>query len=200
MVKVGWIAQRASQLFFLVILLQLPLFRIPCRSGFCSSPLEVTAVQFAASEIVHPMLLKLILYPGAFVRHVFVEGNFPRWQNILQEYNLSRLPPPSSTEKFRIEVIAGSYFAVAGSLVSLLKPGRMSLFGMLLVTWGLMKEGLFDKKVDGEPSPNEVHAQPTLVLALILAVLSIKYDMQKVQKLTQPVVKPLKSSSKAKIK
>ncbi|WRX17329.1 hypothetical protein QQP08_009816 [Theobroma cacao] len=37
------------------------------------------------------------------------------------------------------EVFTESYFCVAGALMGLLKPGRMSMFGTLLVIWGLVK-------------------------------------------------------------
>ncbi|WRX34068.1 FAR1 DNA binding domain - like 10 [Theobroma cacao] len=37
-----------------------------------------------------------------------------------------------------LEVFTRSYFCVAGALVGLLKPGRMSMFGTLLVIWGLV--------------------------------------------------------------
>jgi hypothetical protein len=45
-------------------------------------------------------------------------------------------------------VLAGSYFAVAGAFVALLKPGRMSMFGTLLIVWGLVKEILLAKPVN----------------------------------------------------
>ncbi|KAF9607318.1 hypothetical protein IFM89_033906 [Coptis chinensis] len=39
-----------------------------------------------------------------------------------------------------------------GALVGLLKPGTMSMFGTLLVIWGLVKEGLLGKPVNTDPA------------------------------------------------
>ncbi|KAF9622881.1 hypothetical protein IFM89_035011 [Coptis chinensis] len=50
------------------------------------------------------------------------------------------------------KVLAGSYFSVAGALVGLLKPSMMSMFGTLLVIWGLVKEGLLGKPVNTDPA------------------------------------------------
>ncbi|EOY25573.1 Uncharacterized protein TCM_026956 [Theobroma cacao] len=49
-------------------------------------------------------------------------------------------------------VFAGSYFYVAGALVALLKPGRMSMFGTLLVICGLVKEGILGKPGKSDPT------------------------------------------------
>ncbi|KAF9588512.1 hypothetical protein IFM89_013006, partial [Coptis chinensis] len=46
-------------------------------------------------------------------------------------------------------VVASS---VAGALVGLLKPSTMSMFGTLLVIWGLVKEGLLGKPVNTDPA------------------------------------------------
>ncbi|KAF9624385.1 hypothetical protein IFM89_010773, partial [Coptis chinensis] len=53
---------------------------------------------------------------------------------------------------FDDSVLAGSYFSVAGALVGLLKPSTMSMFGTLLVIWGLVKEGLLGKPVNTDPA------------------------------------------------
>ena len=41
---------------------------------------------------------------------------------------------------------------MAGALVGILKPGRMSMFGSLLIIWGLVKEGILGKPVNPEPA------------------------------------------------
>ncbi|PNX54635.1 hypothetical protein L195_g011079, partial [Trifolium pratense] len=99
-------------------------------------------------------------------------------------------------------VLAGSYFSVAGALVGILKPGRMSIFGSLLVIWGLVKEGILGKPVNTDPA-RAVYVYPTMVFAMICAFSSVKYDMKKVAARSAPVrstAKPLKSSSKSKLK
>lgn len=99
------------------------------------------------------------------------------------------------------QVLAGSYFCVAGSLVGMLKRGRMSMFGTLLVIWGLLKEGFLGKPENTDPT-KAVYVYPTMLLALVAAFLSVKYDIKKVTKNApaQPIVRPVKGSSKSKLK
>lgn len=101
------------------------------------------------------------------------------------------------------QVLAGSYFVVAGAVVSLVKPGRMSMFGTLLIVWGLLKETLLLKpdSIEGRKAgDNSIRLEPMLFVVLVLAVLSIRFDATKVQRLVRPVAKPLKSSAKIKVK
>lgn len=127
----------------------------------------------------------------------------PSWDSLLDLYNLTTIKEASAvTDLQRLEVLAGSYFAVAGALVGILKPGRMSMFGSLLVIWGLVKEGILGKPVNTDPA-KAVYVYPTMVFAMICAFLSVKYDMKKVTARAAPVrstAKPLKSSSKSKLK
>lgn len=85
--------------------------------------------------------------------------------------------------------------------MGLLKPGRMSMFGTLLIIWGLVKEGILGKPVNTDPTKS-VYVYPTMVLALICAFSSVKYDVQKVVRSAPagPIAKPLQSSSKSKLK
>lgn len=188
------IPKRAAQLFFVIIVLQVPLFRVPCRSGTCTTPLQITATQLVAGKVFPPVVVKAILYPGACFQSLTTRFSLPAWGNLLQEYNLINLTSKEHTELNRLEVVAGSYFTVAGSLITLVKPGRMSLFGVLLLVWGLVREGLFDSSVKRSP----VYMSPIMLFAVACAFLSVKYDVQKVQRLTRPVARPLKSSSKSK--
>ena len=99
------------------------------------------------------------------------------------------------------QVLAGSYFSVAGALVGVLKPGRMSMFGTLLVIWGLVKEGILGKPANTDPT-RAVYVYPTMLVALICAFSSVKYDVKKVVRSApvRPIAKPLQSSSKSKLK
>ncbi|KAL2613601.1 hypothetical protein R1flu_025293 [Riccia fluitans] len=197
----SWIQPKAALLFFCLILLQVPLFRVPCNTGSCTTPLQVTMVQVAASGIMPEIMMKVLLYPGAVAHHLYrgesVSSLLSVWNNLMQEYKLKDNTPPEQSFKFRLEVVAGSYFAVGGAVVSLIKPGRMSLFGILLITWGLIKDDLFDNP--GKEPSHLVHADLLLFVALVLAVLSIRYDMNKVKRMTTPIAKPLSSSKKSKI-
>ncbi|XP_058074527.1 uncharacterized protein LOC131223219 [Magnolia sinica] len=201
----GWLSNLpilASRIYFFIIILQIPLFRIPCRSGMCTTPVEVTSSQLLASEIFPTTAVKALLYPGAVVNGLISNMTIPQWDNILTIYNLTDVKNASAiTDLQRLEVLAGSYFSVAGAFVGLMKPGRMTMFGTLLVVWGLVKEGILGKPVNTDPK-TAVYVYPTMLLALICAFSSIKYDAKKVVRSSpaRPIAKPLQSSSKSKLK
>ncbi|XP_057434497.1 uncharacterized protein LOC130727396 [Lotus japonicus] len=192
----------AARIYFLLILFQIPLFRVTCRSGVCTNPLHVTSSQLIASEIFPVPVVKGLLYPGAVVHGLIHNMSVPSWGNLLESYNLTAVKNASAvTDLQRLEVLAGSYFAVAGALVGILKPGRMSMFGSLLIIWGLVKEGILGKPANTDPS-KAVYVYPTMVLALICAFSSVKYDVKKAVRPApiRSTAKPLKSSSKSKLK
>lgn len=188
--------RRACQAFFVIILLQVPLFRVPCRSGTCTSPLQITATQLMISKIVPHGAIKALLFPGACIQTLVVDSRLPKWSNVYEMYNLTDTASMQPSEFHRLEVLIGSYFSVAGALAGLIKPGRMSLFGMLLVAWGLIREGVFDKS----GKQIQVYMSPLMLFAVVCAFFSVKYDSQKVQRLARPVARPLKSSAKSKVK
>ncbi|KAL1562286.1 hypothetical protein AAHA92_04878 [Salvia divinorum] len=194
----------ASLLYFVLIIFQVPLFRVQCRSGMCTTPIHVTASQLISSEIFPLPVVKALLYPGAIVNGLTTDMTFPSWNNLLSIYNLTNIKEASAeVDLQRLEVLAGSYFCVAGSLVGLLKQGRMNMFGTLLVIWGLLKEGILGKPPNTDPK-KAVFVYPTMMIALLCAFLSVKYNLKKAAAarttVTQPAAKPLKSSSKAKLK
>ncbi|GLT49566.1 hypothetical protein SLA2020_231150 [Shorea laevis] len=201
----GWarsISSVASRIYFFLIILQIPLFRIPCRCGMCSTPIHVTSSQLIASEIFPVAVVKALLYPGAIANGLVRNMTVPAWDNLLSIYNLTNAKEASAiTDLQRLEVLAGSYFCVAGALAGILKPGKMSMFGTLLVIWGLVKEGILGKPANTDPT-KAVYVYPTMLIALICALSSIKSDAKKITKraLTRPVAKPLQSSSKSKLK
>ncbi|KAA0064936.1 hypothetical protein IC582_006195 [Cucumis melo] len=192
----------ASRVYFLLIILQIPLFRISCRSGMCTTPLHVTSSQLIASEVFPAPVVKALLYPGAVVNGLVMNLTVPSWSDLFDIYNLTNIKEASAvTDLQRLEVLAGSYFSVAGAFVGLLKPGRMSMFGTLLVIWGLVKEGILGKPVNTDPV-KAVYVYPTMILAVICAFSSVKYDVKKVVRgaPARPIAKPLQSSSKSKLK
>ncbi|KAJ4707921.1 Tail fiber [Melia azedarach] len=201
----GWmsnITSIAARVYFFLIILQIPLFRVPCRAGMCSTPIHVTSSQLIASEIFPAPVVKALLYPGAIVNGLVNNMTVPRWDDLLNIYNLTSVKEASAvTDLQRLEVLAGSYFSVAGALVGILKPGRMSMFGTLLVIWGLIKEGILGKPGNTDPTKT-VYVYPTMLIAVLCAFSSIKYDMKKVQRVVpaRPVAKPMASSSKSKLK
>ncbi|KAI3468040.1 hypothetical protein Pfo_024703 [Paulownia fortunei] len=196
------LSKYTCRMYFLLIILQVPLFRVQCRSGICTTPIQVTSSQLISSEVFPPPVVKGLLYPGAVVNGLITDMTVPGWDNLLSIYNLTDIKEASAVADLqRLEVLAGSYFCVAGSLIGILKPGRMSMFGTLLVIWGLVKEGILGKPVNPDPT-KAVFVYPTMLMALVCAFLAVKYDTKKVVRSApaQPVAKPLKSSSKSKLK
>ena len=99
------------------------------------------------------------------------------------------------------QMLAGSYFCVAGALVGIINPGRMILFGTLLVIWGLVKDALFRKPMDSEPT-EPAYVYPTILIALVCSFMSITYNIKKKARSSPSVSisKPLQSSAKSKLK
>ncbi|KAG2400267.1 uncharacterized protein HKW66_Vig0098790 [Vigna angularis] len=192
----------AARILFLLIIFQIPLF----SSYRKSSPLGLFEnypfCRLIASEIFPAVVVKGLLYPGAAVNGLIHNMTIPSWDSLLDLYNLTNVKEASAvTDLQRLEVLAGSYFLVAGALVGVLKPGRMSVFGNLLIIWGLVKEGILGKPVNSDPS-KAVYVYPTMVIALLCAFSSVKYDVKKAVR-SAPVrssAKPLQSSSKSKLK
>ncbi|TXG62135.1 hypothetical protein EZV62_013498 [Acer yangbiense] len=201
----GWtsnITSIAARVYFFLILLQIPLFRVPCRSGMCSTPIHVTSSQLIASDIFPVAAVKALLYPGAIVNGLITNMTVPSWENLLSTYNLTGIKEASAvTDLHRLEVLAGSYFSVAGSLVGILKPGRMGMFGTLLILWGLIKEGILGKPENTDPT-KAVYVYPTMLIAVICAFSAVKYDVKKIARSApaRPIAKPMTSSSKSKLK
>ncbi|XP_074571486.1 uncharacterized protein LOC141828037 [Curcuma longa] len=198
----GNVSRIASRVYFVLIIFQIPLFRIPCRSGLCTTPIQVTSSQLIANEIFPTPVVKALLYPGAVARSLAANKALPNWSSLLDTYNLTEAKNASPVVDLqRLEVLAGSYFSVAGAFVGLISPGRMTLFGTLLVVWGLVKEGVLGKPANTDPA-QAVYVYPTILIALVCAFSSIKTNASKAVKRAQvaPTAKPLKSSAKSKLK
>lgn len=63
--------------------------------------------------------------------------------------------------------------------MGLLKPGRLSLFGTLLVIWGLLKEVILGNIGSRNISRAAAQFYPTMFIAVISAFTSIKSDVRK---------------------
>ena len=81
--------------------------------------------------------------------------------------------------------------SVAGAFMGLIKPGRMSLFGTLLVLWGLFREVILRKSAYIYPE-EAVNIYPAMSIALISAFLSVRKDIRKIYRSCKgrPIVKP----------
>ncbi|KAL5579214.1 hypothetical protein UlMin_011656 [Ulmus minor] len=130
-----------------------PLVLIPCRAGMCTTPLHVISSQLIASEIFPVTVVNSLLYSGAAANGIIKNVTVPSWDNLFNIYNLTNVKEaPVVTDLQRLEVLAGSYFSLAGALVGLLKPRRMSMFRTLLIIWGLVKEGILGMPVTTDPT------------------------------------------------
>ncbi|CAL1403519.1 unnamed protein product [Linum trigynum] len=173
----------ARCLHFIIIILQVPLFRVPCATGKCSSPVELTCSQLIATEIVPPFLVKLLLYPGAIAKALIRHNKrIPRFSNLLKLYNFTTLNKASTAAVGlrHLEIVAGSYLSVAGAILGVLRPRRMSLFGALMIVWGFARE-VFLMKSDGENDykPGKaVQIYPQMFLVVVCAFLSIRKDVR----------------------
>ncbi|KAK8941674.1 hypothetical protein KSP40_PGU021964 [Platanthera guangdongensis] len=110
-------------------------------------------------------------------------------------YTADRPTDPSSF------VPARSYFTVVGALFSLIISGRMSMFDTLLVVWGMVKEGILEKPATIDPK-KVVYIYPTMMIALICALCSMKSDAKESSRTAkvQPNTKSLKNSMNSKLK
>lgn len=63
--------------------------RIPCRSGLCTTPIQVTSSQLIANEIFPTPVVKALLYPGAVARSLAANKALPNWSSLLDTYNLT---------------------------------------------------------------------------------------------------------------
>ncbi|KAM7258686.1 hypothetical protein ACFE04_014427 [Oxalis oulophora] len=172
------ISSFASFLYLIIIFFQIPLFRVPCRSGICTTPIEVTTSQLIASELFPKFAIKSLLYPGA-VAKAFINGrDIPsyRYRHLLKLYNFTDVKhAPAATDLHRLEVLAGSYLCVAGAILGIIKPLRMSFYGTLLLLWGLAREILFK---NGGFSPVKINF--TMFVAVACAFLSMKCDVRRI--------------------
>ncbi|CAI9759201.1 unnamed protein product [Fraxinus pennsylvanica] len=121
------------------------------RRRFSQSSMVISS-QFA-SEIVPVPVVEGLFYPRAIVNGLICNMTIPSWENLLSIYNLTGIKEASTvTDLQQLEVLIGSYLLVVGALIGLLKPGRMSMFGTLLVIWGLVKEGILKKPASTDPT------------------------------------------------
>lgn len=71
----------------------------------CSTPIHVTSSQLIASDIFPVPVIKSLLYPGAVVNGLINNMTVPRWDNLLNIYNLTSVKEASAiTDLQRLEV------------------------------------------------------------------------------------------------
>uniref|UniRef100_A0A803LN44 Uncharacterized protein n=1 Tax=Chenopodium quinoa TaxID=63459 RepID=A0A803LN44_CHEQI len=155
---------------------------VPCRSGICITPVQVTSSQLIASEVLPVSFVKILLYPGAIVNALINGINIPNYDDLLEIYNFTHVKEASAIIDLRhLEILAGSYFCVVGAILGLLKNGRLSLFGSLLLIWGLFKEIMRQKSTCLDYCQS-VEVSPIMLVALFTALSSIRSDVRAVVK------------------
>ncbi|XVF24823.1 hypothetical protein REPUB_Repub13aG0161000 [Reevesia pubescens] len=141
--------------------------------------MEVTSSQLIASELFPIYVVKLLLYPGAIANAIIKNRAFPSYINLLKLYNITNLRKlPAASDLQRLEILAGSYLSVVGAFIGLLRPGRMILFGTMLVTWGLLREIIMGQFYSMVPT-KAIYIYPTMLIALVCAFLSVRRDVKK---------------------
>ncbi|KAK2378675.1 tail fiber [Trifolium repens] len=163
-------------IYFFVIIFQVPIFSVPCRKGICTTPLELTSSQLIASEVFPLFIVKALIYPGALTKAIFNQKTIPSYRNLLHDFNTRTISVVS--ELRRLEVLAGSYLSVGGAILGLIKPGRMGLFGILLLMWGLIRELIMEKS--GFSYAKGIQIYPTIFIALVSAFFSIRRDVRQI--------------------
>ncbi|RHN58555.1 hypothetical protein MtrunA17_Chr4g0003661 [Medicago truncatula] len=164
----------AFSAYFFIIIFQIPIFSVPCRRGICKTPLELTCSQLIASEVFPLFIVKALIYPGSVAKAIFKLKTIPSYRNLLHNFNTRTISAVSELQ--RLEVLAGSYLAVGGAILGLLKPGRMGLFGILLLMWGLIRELIMIES--GFSHAKGIRIYPTIVFALVSAFFSIRRDVR----------------------
>ncbi|KAK9229331.1 hypothetical protein WN944_022293 [Citrus x changshan-huyou] len=112
---------------------------IPCRSGKCTTPIDVTCFMLIISEVFPEFVAKVLLYPGALASAIMKGKSIPSYSKLLRLYNFTNLTNFRKIDLLRLEVLAGSYLSVAGALIG---ARRMSLIGTLLLLWGPVREAI----------------------------------------------------------
>ncbi|XP_050373844.1 uncharacterized protein LOC126791430 isoform X2 [Argentina anserina] len=72
----------ASSIYFTVIIIQIPLFSVPCISGTCTSPVAVTAPQLLACDLIPTVAIKALVYPGAVAKALVKNEAIPSFSNL----------------------------------------------------------------------------------------------------------------------
>ncbi|KAG5541371.1 hypothetical protein RHGRI_021266 [Rhododendron griersonianum] len=168
----GIISYIAGRLYFYLIIFQIPLFSVPCKRGVCTTPIQVTAGHLIGTVKWPAVFVKATMYPGAIFESLLFKTEVPTFNGLLHAYNMTALDETFDVQ--RIEILVGSIFSVFGALTSI-RPGRTSMLGSSLITWGILRETLYAVYARRRI---EVFTFPTLLIATLLAFLSIKSDVR----------------------
>lgn len=137
----------------------------------------VTSSHLVANEILPATVTEILLYPGAVANAVVTKAALPSYDDLLKQYHFEA--SPLATSHPPLEVLIGSYLCVIGAFLGILKPGRVSLIGTLLVVWGLFKKDTLRRPsyVDAEEVTS---IYPSMCVAVTFAFMSIRGDVRKI--------------------
>ncbi|KAL4291730.1 hypothetical protein GQ457_14G005650 [Hibiscus cannabinus] len=184
------ISSIASVIYFLLIIFQIPLFRVPCRFGTCKTPIEITSSQLIATDFFPTYVIKVLLYPGAVVSSIIKGNTLPSYRKLLDFYHIAGLRKYAAVSDLQhvevgsrtcivcIALINLYYLSVVGAFVGMSRHGRMSLFGTMLIVWGLLRENILGQIHRMFPTKS-IQMYPMLIVAVVCAFLSIKKDVRK---------------------
>ncbi|KAH6758755.1 hypothetical protein C2S51_018990 [Perilla frutescens var. frutescens] len=159
--------------------------------GVCETPVEVMACQLITSKILPEFVVKALLYPGVVKRSIMKGAAIPSPDQLLNSYKLKMVKAHASTDLKHLEVIAGSCLSVAGALLGVVKSGRMSYLGLILIIWGIMRE-MFASGSTKAPC-----LFPQLIITMVIAIFSVRRDVTKLIKCCKPA-KRINNFSRAK--
>lgn len=80
-------------------------YRVPCRSGICTSAIEVTSSQLIATEVYPAIIVKALLFPGAIANAIINKRTIPSYSRLLNFYNFTYVKKAHATADLqRLEV------------------------------------------------------------------------------------------------
>ncbi|GFP95521.1 hypothetical protein PHJA_001696400 [Phtheirospermum japonicum] len=147
------------------------------------------ACQLIGAEVLPRVVVKALVYPGAIKRSFMKGTTIPSPDQLFNSYKYNMRGNPVTIDLRQLEVIAGSYLCVAGALLGLIKRGRISLIGLILIIWGINKHG---------SEANCIY--PEMIITLIIAFFSVRNDVRRLIGCCMPncIVKRLHNYSKTK--
>ncbi|KAL8458070.1 hypothetical protein ACS0TY_034981 [Phlomoides rotata] len=177
----GRVATVASCVYFFIIIVQVPLFRFPCRIGTCETPIDVMTCQLIVSKIFPEIVVKALLYPGAIKRYLMEGAAILTPNQLLNSYKFNMRKASVTTDIKQLEVIAGSYLCVMGAFLGLVGRGRMSVFGLTLILCGIVK-AIFTGRHCGKSAC----IYPEMMITMVVAFFCMRRDVRKLIKCYKP--------------
>ncbi|XP_004305324.1 PREDICTED: uncharacterized protein LOC101305497 [Fragaria vesca subsp. vesca] len=127
-------------------------------------------------DLMPTVAIKALVYPGAIAKALVKNEAIPSYSNLNLHDPSAVTAADAIADLQRLEVLVGSYLSVAGAFWGLIKPWRVSFYGVLLILWGLVKEFMLTKSAD----PSLIYIHPAMSIAICSAFLSIAKDVRRI--------------------